>query len=121
MLTAILLSLFLSLLPSSTSYDLVREYSGPTFFDRWDFFGSWDNLTLGVLARIFHCIFFPSPHLIGDVWWLDRASAFRENLAYVDQHNRVIIKVDNVTDVPFNEKRNSVNVTLTASVQSNLQ
>ena len=55
MLTATMLSLFpyfLSLLPSSSSYDLVREYSGPTFFDRWDFYGSWDNLTLGVLARI---------------------------------------------------------------------
>ncbi|KAF8480112.1 concanavalin A-like lectin/glucanase domain-containing protein [Russula ochroleuca] len=94
MLTTTLLSLsFLSLLPSSSSYDLVREYSGPTFFDRWDFYGSWDNLTLG------------------DVWWLDRSSAFRENLAYVDQNNRVIMKVDNVTDIPFNEKRNSVRIT----------
>jgi hypothetical protein len=60
----------------------------------------------------------PTSFLIGDVWWLDRASAFRENLAYVDQHNRVIIKVDNVTDIPFNEKRNSVIVILTASVRS---
>jgi len=41
-----------SLLSFSTSYDLVREYSGTTFFDRWDFYGSWDNLTLGVLARV---------------------------------------------------------------------
>ena len=39
----------LSLLPSSNSYDLVRDYSGLTFFDRWEFYGSWDNLTLGVL------------------------------------------------------------------------
>lgn len=84
---------FLSLLSLSTSYDLVRDYSGTTFFDRWDFYGSWDNLTLG------------------DVWWLDRASAFRENLAYVNEQNRVIIKVDNVTSVPFNEKRNSVRIT----------
>jgi hypothetical protein len=53
-----------------------------------------------------------TPPLIGDVWWLDRASAFRENLAFVNEHNRVIIKVDNVTSVPFNEKRNSVIVTL---------
>jgi hypothetical protein len=41
-----------SLFSSSTSYDLVRDYSGTTFFDRWDFYGSWDDLTLGVLARI---------------------------------------------------------------------
>jgi hypothetical protein len=61
------------------------------------------------------------PLLIGDVWWLDRASAFRENLAYVNEHNRVIIKVDNVTSVPFNEKRNSVIVTLTDSVRSTSQ
>jgi len=52
---------------------------------------------------------------------LDRASAFRENLAYVNEHNRVIIKVDNVTNVPFNEKRNSVIVTLNALAQSTLQ
>ena len=62
-----------------------------------------------------------TPLLIGDVWWLDRASAFRENLAFVNEHNRVIIKVDNVTSVPFNEKRNSVIVTLTASVGSTSQ
>ena len=41
----------LSLLPCLVSYDLVRDYSGSTFFDRWDFYGSWDNLTLGVCVR----------------------------------------------------------------------
>lgn len=30
-----------------SAYDIVREYSGSTFFDRWDYYGSWDNLTLG--------------------------------------------------------------------------
>jgi hypothetical protein len=29
------------------AYDLIREYAGSTFFDRWDFYGSWDNLSLG--------------------------------------------------------------------------
>ncbi|KAI9511857.1 concanavalin A-like lectin/glucanase domain-containing protein [Russula earlei] len=83
----------LSLFPCSNSYDLVRDYSGPSFFNGWDFYGSWDNLTLG------------------DVWWLDYASAIQQNLAYVNEHNRVIIKVDNVTTVPFNEKRNSIRIT----------
>ncbi|KAH9990988.1 concanavalin A-like lectin/glucanase domain-containing protein [Russula compacta] len=83
----------LSLLPCSNSYDLVRDYSGLTFFDRWEFYGSWDNLTLG------------------DVWWLDRASAFEQNLVYINEHNRAIIKVDNVTNIPFNEKRNSIRIT----------
>ncbi|KAI0305128.1 hypothetical protein B0F90DRAFT_1701537 [Multifurca ochricompacta] len=81
------------LFPYTTSYDIIRDYSGSTFFDHWDFYGSWDNLTLG------------------DVWWLDRASAFQNNLAYINEHNRAVIKVDNVSDVPFNEKRNTVRIT----------
>jgi hypothetical protein len=28
-------------------YVLVRDHSGQTFFNGWDFYGSWDNLTLG--------------------------------------------------------------------------
>jgi hypothetical protein len=64
MLTTTLLSLslyFLSLFKPSGSYDLVRDYSGTTFFDRWDFYGSWDNLTLGMLARISIALSAPSP------------------------------------------------------------
>jgi hypothetical protein len=34
--------------PEAAAYDLVRDYSGQTFFEGWDFYGSWDNLTLGV-------------------------------------------------------------------------
>jgi len=83
----------LSLFPCLVSYDLVRDYSGSTFFDRWDFYGSWDNLTLG------------------DVVWVDRVSAFQQNLVYINQQNRAIIKVDNVADIPFNEKRNSIRIT----------
>jgi hypothetical protein len=49
--------------------------------------------------------------LIGDVVWVDRDTAFQQNLAYIDEQNRAIIKVDNANDVPFNEKRNSVFVT----------
>lgn len=29
------------------AYDIVRDYSGASFFDGWDFYGSWDNLTNG--------------------------------------------------------------------------
>jgi hypothetical protein len=29
------------------SYLLVTDYSGSSFFDKWDFYGSYDNLTLG--------------------------------------------------------------------------
>lgn len=34
-------------LTPSRAYDLVRAYEGATFFDNWDFYGSYDNLTLG--------------------------------------------------------------------------
>ena len=116
MLGTTLLYLFshvLSFLPRVVSYDLVRDYSGATFFDRWDFYGSWDNLTLGAFVRSrvsFLLSVYPfSPlHFIGDVVWLDRVSAFQENLVYIDERDRAIIKVDNTTDVPWNEKRNSV-------------
>ena len=111
-----LFSYVLSFLPRSVSYDLVRDYSGATFFNRWDFYGSWDNLTLGAFVRSKFPFFAsylplftsPPPHPTGDVVWLDRVSAFQENLVYIDEHNRAIIKVDNITDVPWNEKRNSV-------------
>lgn len=33
----------------SATYNLVKDYSGSGFFDEWDFYGSWDNLTLGAL------------------------------------------------------------------------
>lgn len=30
-----------------SAYDIIKEYAGDSFFDDWDFYGSWDNLTLG--------------------------------------------------------------------------
>ena len=95
-------------------YALVREYSGSSFFDRWDFFGNWDNLTLGASLTVT-----PSPSLIkvglctGDVWWLDREDATSQGLAYVNNAGNAIIKVDNTSNVPFNEKRNTVRITST--------
>jgi hypothetical protein len=112
-----LLPYTLSLLPYSTSYDLVREYSGLTFFDRWEFYGSWDNLTHGAIIRasvLLSSLRLSPLFLIGDVVWVDRVTAFEQNLAYVDEQNRVIMKVDNVNYVPFNEKRNSVFVSVAA-------
>ena len=46
------LSCILSLSSAALGYSLVRNYSGVNFFDDkqgnplWDFYGSWDNLTL---------------------------------------------------------------------------
>lgn len=83
----------LPMLPTAACYDMVREYSGQSFFDRWDFYGSWDNLTLG------------------DVWWLDRTSALEQGLAYTDTQGRAVLKVDNNSNVPWNQKRNSIRIT----------
>lgn len=33
---------------SLTAYNLVKEYSGQNFFNGWDFYGNYDNLTSGV-------------------------------------------------------------------------
>ncbi|KAJ7637081.1 glycoside hydrolase family 16 protein [Roridomyces roridus] len=92
-------SLLLSLLlPGITSsYNIVDDFSGLDFFDRWDFYGNYDNLTLG------------------DVVWLDEPTAFEQELALVNAAGNVIIKVDNFSNVPFNQKRNSVRITTQSS------
>lgn len=41
------------LLVSAGAFSVVRDYSGETFFDGWDFYGSWDNLTLGTSCSTF--------------------------------------------------------------------
>ncbi|KZT22735.1 glycoside hydrolase family 16 protein [Neolentinus lepideus HHB14362 ss-1] len=87
----------LSVLSAVASYDLVHDYSGQTFFDGWDFYGNWDNLTLG------------------DVWWLDEQDAFSQGLAQINSAGRAVLRVDNATDVAYNQKRNSIRVTTQAS------
>ncbi|KIJ15318.1 glycoside hydrolase family 16 protein [Paxillus involutus ATCC 200175] len=75
------------------AYDLIREYAGSTFFDRWDFYGSWDNLSLG------------------NATWVTQSEATSQNLAYVNSEGHAIIKVDNTTNVTYGENRNSVRIT----------
>ncbi|KIY50366.1 hypothetical protein FISHEDRAFT_64979 [Fistulina hepatica ATCC 64428] len=74
------------------AYNLVKEFSGDTFFDDWTYYGYWDNLTSG------------------DVEFLSRANATADKLTYVNDAGRAIIKVDNTTDVLYNYKRNSVRI-----------
>ncbi|KAJ3823161.1 glycoside hydrolase family 16 protein [Lentinula raphanica] len=87
------LTVFCGLLVLTRAYDLVRDYSGITFFDEWDFFGSWDNLTLG------------------DVYWLDESDAFSQGLAYINSAGNAVIKVDNTHSIQSPQKRNSVRIT----------
>ncbi|KAF9527404.1 concanavalin A-like lectin/glucanase domain-containing protein [Crepidotus variabilis] len=92
-----LFSVFLS--KPVTSYNLVADYAGSTFFDNWIFYGNYDNLTLG------------------DVIWQDEANATADGLAFVNTAGNAVIKVDNTTNVPYNIKRNSVRITTQAAFE----
>jgi len=93
-------------------YQLVRKYSGSTFFQGWSFYGNYDNLTNGAYFN-FHTFCIQMDQfscLLGDVWYLDQTNATSQNLAYVNSAGNAIIKVDNTTNVPYNQKRNSVRI-----------
>ncbi|KAF7323782.1 Rhodanese domain-containing protein [Mycena kentingensis (nom. inval.)] len=96
-----LLLLVITLLGLVRGYELVDDMSGIGFFDadNWDWFSSWDNLTLG------------------DVNWMDEAGAYTDHLALVNAWGNVILKVDDFSNVPFNEKRNSVRITTKKSYE----
>ncbi|KAG5644552.1 hypothetical protein DXG03_008207 [Asterophora parasitica] len=86
----------LPLLPpvTATTYDLVKEYAGSTFFNDWTFYNNYDNLTNG------------------DAIFVSAQVAASSKLAYVDPTtNHAIIKVDNTSTVPYNDKRNTVRIT----------
>jgi len=46
----------------------------------------------------------------GDVEWLNKSDAFAQRLAYVNGRNQAVMRVDNTTNVPWNDKRNSVRI-----------
>jgi len=92
-----LFCLSLLLISGSQAFDLVREYSGATFFEAWTFYGSFDNLTSG------------------DVNWVNQSAAFTENLVSINAAQNAIIRVDNTTNVPYNFKRDTVRITSTDS------
>lgn len=92
-LSPILLYAFLHNTFRIFAYEIVDNFSGATFFDKWDFYGHWDNLTLG------------------DVWWLNRTQATDQKLAFINGAGNAVIKVDNASDVLWNEKRNTVRIT----------
>ncbi|KAF9012577.1 hypothetical protein BDQ17DRAFT_1419944 [Cyathus striatus] len=75
-------------------YPVVKEYSGPNFFDDWDFFDDYDSTTSG------------------DEIYLGAQATSDAKLAFVDsQTNHAFLKVDNTTTVVFDNKRNSVKIT----------
>lgn len=46
----------------------------------------------------------------GDVWWVNRSEAFDQRLAYVNEKDQVVMRVDNTTNIPWNDKRNAVRI-----------
>jgi len=72
------------------TYALVQSFSGSTFFNGWQFYGNYDNTTEG------------------DVTYVNQTNA--TDLAYVNSAGNVIVKVDNSTFVPYDQKRNSVRI-----------
>ncbi|KAJ3516019.1 hypothetical protein NLJ89_g1395 [Agrocybe chaxingu] len=74
------------------SFNLAKDYSGSSFFDEWDFYGHWDNLTLG------------------DINWVTRENATAKQLAYVNDAGRAVLRVD-TNPVVWNEKRDTVRIT----------
>ncbi|KAI5997324.1 glycoside hydrolase family 16 protein [Pisolithus orientalis] len=93
MVGLVFFSIFALLASTGSAYDVIREYSGSTFFDGWDFYGAPDNLTLG------------------NVTWLSETDAISQGLAYVNNQGHVILKVDNTTNVTYGQERNSVRIT----------
>lgn len=90
----VLTSLLLASATHAATYRAINEYSGRTFFDGWDFYDHHDD------------------KMNGDVVFVSAAQGASERLAYVDPTtNRAIIKVDNSSFVPWNEKRRSVRIT----------
>jgi len=76
----------------SAQYAMVKEYTGQTFFNDWNFYDNFDNLTNG------------------NVNYLSAKDAESQQLAYINSRGNAIMKVDNTTTVKFPDRRNSIRI-----------
>jgi len=91
--TILVLALALPAVIRGTQYGLVKEYAGNSFFDDWNFYGHYDNLTNG------------------NAYFVTASEAAKQQLAFVNTAGNAIIKVDNKTNnLQINQRRNSVNI-----------
>ncbi|TFK99270.1 concanavalin A-like lectin/glucanase domain-containing protein [Pterulicium gracile] len=72
------------------AYNVVRDYSGSSFFDGWNYYGSYDNLTNG------------------HTMYLAQDAAGVDKLAYINDAGNAIVKVDDFSEVVWDNKRNSI-------------
>ncbi|TCD60606.1 hypothetical protein EIP91_009772 [Steccherinum ochraceum] len=77
----------------AANFTLLQDYSGSKFFDRWTFIDNFDNTTNGDIQYI-------SPS----------TNSNASQLAFVNGAGNAIIKVDNTSFVPYNEKRDSIRI-----------
>ena len=107
-LAAILLSAG-SLAVDATTYTLAKEYVGTNFFSDWSYYGSWDNLTGGAhsaLSRVWSELSNGSSS--GDTNWVTAQQGVSQQLTYVNDAGHAIIKADNTSNVPNQQKRDAV-------------
>ncbi|KAF7298914.1 Rhodanese domain-containing protein [Mycena indigotica] len=106
---------------TSTAYQIVDDFSGIGFFDEgnWDFYGTLNPFATMIILR--WVIMFLGQNFVsllqGDVIWLNEVDAYTQQLAYVNAAGNVILRVDDFTNVPFNQKRNSVRITTRRSYE----
>jgi len=81
-----------ALVAAQNQYNQVKEYAGATFFDDWNFYNNFDNLTNG------------------NVNYLSANSASSSKLAFVNDAGNAIIKVDNTSQISFPDRRNSIRI-----------
>ncbi|GBE85081.1 concanavalin A-like lectin/glucanase domain-containing protein [Sparassis latifolia] len=74
-------------------YAMVREYVGSTFFNGWNFYNNYDNLTSG------------------NAEFVSASTASKDNLAYVNSAGNAVMRVDNTTTISsFGQDRNSIRI-----------
>ena len=110
----------LGLSAKAANLTLVQEYSGTSFFDKWDFYGDttsgqaglwnstpYDDTTNGELQSSLRMLFRLLTYLLGDVFYMGRTNG--SSLYSVDSTTgHAFIKVDNTSDVAYEQKRDSV-------------
>ncbi|WVQ83445.1 hypothetical protein IAT38_005586 [Cryptococcus sp. DSM 104549] len=93
---ATVLGLVLASVGAQASTPLVRNYEGSSFFDRWTYYGNYDNTTNG------------------DAIYANKSVATSTpELTYITSGGTAIIRVDNSSTVAYNEKRDTIKITST--------
>ena len=91
------------LLQAHSIYIPLREYSGKSFFDRWDFYGNVDNTTWGTFVSDLKYIYIQldGHKYAGNASFVDSQTARNKNLVYTNSNGNAIIKVDDQATVPL--------------------